>query len=176
MGVSLTDYFAQCCAFSLQQEGGFCDVAGDPGGATNHGITMEALSAVLRRQATVDDVRQLTTAQAQAIYRPHYWLPISCDLMPGAVAQVMFDFGVNAAPQRSAMRLQGVLGVVQDGQVGPKTLAALAAHDPKWVIATLTYSHQVYYRALAGFAEFGNGWLARTQRCQAAAFAMIPAA
>ena len=33
-------FFIPCCSFSLSQEAGFCDVQGDPGGATNHGITI----------------------------------------------------------------------------------------------------------------------------------------
>ena len=172
----MTDYFPQCCAFSLQQEGGFCNVAGDPGGATNHGVTMEVLSAVLGRQATVDDVRQLTTAQAQAIYRPHYWLPVAGDLLPAGVNLVTFDFGINAGPQRSAMLLQGAVGVMQDGYIGPETLAAVTSWSPNLLIASLTNAHEAYYEQLPTFSQFGAGWLARVQRCETAAFGMAGAA
>lgn len=165
--------FSKCCAFTLVQEGGFCNVAGDPGGATNHGITMETLSACLGRQATVDDVKSMTTAQAQAIYLPHYWQPINGDGLPLGVDQVVFDFGVNAGPQRSAMRLQAVVGVKQDGFIGPQTLKAMARLGGEFLIQLLSFNHETYYRALPGFAEFGAGWLARAQRCEVAAMGML---
>lgn len=172
--MSTTTPFDTCCAFTLVQEGGYCNVAGDPGGATNHGVTIGELSAVLGRPATIQDVQNLTTTQAEAIYKPRYWAVINGDNLPAGVNLVTFDFGVNAGPERSALRLQGVLGVMQDGQIGPKTLEALAAHDPKWVISALTYSHISYYQGLAGWAQFGAGWEARASRCQAAALAMLP--
>ncbi|HVE20672.1 MAG TPA: glycosyl hydrolase 108 family protein [Acidocella sp.] len=166
--------FDACCGFSLRQEGGFCDVKGDPGGATNHGITMAELSAVLGRPATVDDVRNLTAAQSEAIYKPRYWVAVSGDALPAGVDLVAFDFGLNAGPRTSAMQLQALIKVEQDGVIGPATLAALATHDRSWVIAALTLSHQAYYRRLPGYGEFGPGWIARTVRCQAAAGAMVP--
>lgn len=164
--------FDACCNFSLRQEGGFCDVQGDPGGATNHGITMAELSAVLGRPATVADVRALTTAKAEAIYKPQYWDAVNGNGLPVGVDQLTMDFGINAGPGASARQLQGLVGAKQDGDIGPATLAAIATRDPAWIITTLTIAHQMYYRQLQGFAEFGAGWIARTERCQAAALKM----
>jgi lysozyme family protein len=48
--------FIRCCGFTLVQEGGFCNVQGDPGGATNHGITMATLSNALGRPANVQEI------------------------------------------------------------------------------------------------------------------------
>jgi lysozyme family protein len=166
--------FDACCGFSLRQEGGFCDVKGDPGGATNHGITMAELSTVLGRPATIADVRAITTAQAESIYRPRYWNAINCDALPAGIDLVVFDFGINAGSGTSVMQLQGLLKVRQDGDVGPVTLEALRTHDGSWVVAALTLSHQAYYRRLPGYSEFGPGWIARTVRCQAAAGLMVP--
>ena len=169
--------FDRCNAFTLAQEGGFCNVKGDPGGATNHGITMGELSAVLGRPATVADVMAVTSAQAAAIYKPRYWDEVSGDGLVCGVDLVVHDFGVMAGPKASAERLQALLGLkVIDGDVGPVTLAAVRAHDPGWLIAMLTYSHIAYYRALPTFAEFGTGWTARAQRARAAAVAMLPTA
>ena len=36
-----------------------------------------------------------------------------------------FDFGVNSGPAESVKTLQGLVGVTQDGSVGPITLAAV---------------------------------------------------
>jgi lysozyme family protein len=166
--------FDACCSFSLRQEGGFCDVKGDPGGATNHGITMAELATVLGRPATIADVRALTAAQAEAIYKPRYWGAVNGDGLPAGVDLVVMDFGINAGPGASARQLQALLHVEQDGDIGPATVMALAPHDRSWVIAALTLSHQAYYRRLPGYSEFGPGWIARTVRCQAAAGLMVP--
>lgn len=167
--------FNACCAFSLMQEGGFCNVAGDPGGATNHGITMAELSAVLGRPATVSDVQNLTAEQAEAIYKPRYWDAVNGDGLPAGVDLMVLDFGINTGPGTSAMALQGLLGVKEDGQIGPVTLDAVKWHDPQWVIAGLSLAHTAHYRGLPGFDEFGDGWLARNGRAQKAASAMASA-
>ena len=36
--------FAACLAFTLKYEGGYVDHPSDPGGATNHGVTIATLS------------------------------------------------------------------------------------------------------------------------------------
>ncbi len=36
--------FADCLAFVLEEEGGYSDMPGDPGGATNMGITRATLA------------------------------------------------------------------------------------------------------------------------------------
>lgn len=166
-------HFNACCQFSLIQEGGFCNTPGDPGGATNHGIAMTELSSVLGHPATVSDVRSLTSAQAEAIYQPRYWDAVNGNGLPAGVDLLVFDFGINAGPGTSAMRLQALIGAEQDGIIGPSTLARLATHNTAMVISTLTVSHQGYYRALSGFSEFGADWIGRTNRAQAAALAMV---
>lgn len=168
--------FMRCCQFSLAQEGGFCNTPGDPGGATNYGITIGELSAVLGRPATVDDVRALTEPQAEAIYKPRYWDAVSGDGLTAGVDAVVLDFAINAGPEASAMRLQGLLRVEQDGEIGRQTLEAVRAHDPRWLITMLTYSHQAYYRALPTFHEFGAAWISRAVRAQAFGMRMAPAA
>jgi lysozyme family protein len=165
--------FPACVQFSLVQEGGFTDTLDDGEIATNHGITMDELSAVLGRQATVDDVRNLTTAQAEAIYLPRYWCPISGDKLPTGVDLCVFDFGINCGPETSAKRLQALIGTEIDGIIGPVTLARLATHNTAMVISTLTISHQAFYRSLPGYSEFGLGWISRTRRCQMASLAML---
>lgn len=165
--------FIRCCSFTLVQEGGFCNVQGDPGGATNHGITLATLTHYLGRPATLQDVQNLTDAEAETIYQPDYWVPIRGDALPAGLDLVVFDFGVTAGPLRSVQRLQALLGVDQDGQDGAATLAALAGQNAASLITTLTYSHIAYYQSLAGYAQFGDGWVARARRASVAAMALV---
>lgn len=168
-----TGNFLRCCAFTLTQEGGFCDVQGDPGGYTNHGVTMAELSAALGRQATVDDVRALTDAQAEAIFLPRYWVPVAGDNLPAGVDLMTFDAGVNIGPGTSVRLLQALVGVTADGIIGPDTLAAVVLREPSWLISGLHLAHERYYQVLDGFAEFGVGWLSRNDRAMAAANGMM---
>jgi lysozyme family protein len=164
--------FAACLAFTLAEEGGYSDTPGDPGAATNMGIDTPTLSAWLGRPATVEDVRSLPRATATLIYDRDYWLPINGDNLPAGVDLVVFDFGVTSGPSTSARVLQTLVGVTADGLIGPGTLAALARHQPSWLIAGLHLAHERYYQGLSGSAEFGEGWLARNDRAMAAANGM----
>ena len=165
--------FDLCCAFSLHAEGGYCNIQGDPGGATNHGITIGELSAVMGKPATIQDVQNLTSTQAEAIYKPRYWDAVNGNGLPKGIDQITFDFGITAGPENSAKLLQSVLGITQDGDIGPVTLAAIAKQTIPDLITWISAAHSVYYRSLPGFAQFGAGWLARVNACQQAAQEMV---
>ena len=163
--------FQACMNFTLSAEGGYCDVPGDAGGATNMGVTQATLSNWLGRPANVEDVQALTRETAEAIYRANYWDAVNGDGLPPGVDLMVFDFGVNVGAGTSAKRLQALIGVETDGEIGPLTLRAVAMHDVKWLITTLGYSQQAYYTAL-NQPEFIDGWLNRTRNRTAMARTM----
>ena len=171
--------FSACWAFSAQQEGGYTSNPADPGnwtgGACGVGACAGTAFGISAAAYPHIDIKTLTQAQAGLIIKADYWDKVNGDELPVGIDLVSSDFAINAGPGTSAMQLQGLLRVKQDGDIGPVTLAALATHDPAWVIAALTLSHQAYYRRLPTFEEFGNGWIARTVRCQAAAGRMVRA-
>lgn len=78
----------------LDREGGFVNDARDPGGATNWGITRNTLREWRGVPVTVDDVRQLTEAEAREIYRARYLRPFD-GIDPQWKAQVV-DIAVNS--------------------------------------------------------------------------------
>ena len=69
--------------------------------------------------------------------------------------------------------LQAAVGVTADGAFGPATLAAVKAADPAAVVNAIAAGRTAFYRSLPTFPHFGDGWLARVARTQAAALAMI---
>lgn len=80
-------------------EGGYVNHPNDPGGETNHGITV----SVARANGYSGDMRDLTKAEAKAIYERQY--VISPGFMPlvaidTAVAEEVIDTGVNMGPPR----------------------------------------------------------------------------
>ncbi|WP_299965215.1 glycosyl hydrolase 108 family protein [uncultured Roseobacter sp.] len=157
--------FSRCIGPILEAEGGFVDHPKDPGGATNMGITFNTLQS-WRRPADIDvnDVRNLTEEEAKQIYRANYWNALSCDELPNGVDLVVFDFGVNAGPGRSAKTLQRVVGVKDDGVIGPITLAAVQAVDPEHIIRRFGELRMEFYRGLDTFPVFGKGWTRRVEK------------
>ncbi len=90
----------------------------------------------------------------------------------------MFDFGVNAGIFGSVRLLQRALGFsgsAVDGCIGPVTLGAAAKANAGSVIGSLFNLQSQYYRGLAEFNVFGQGWLNRTAARRQAALAMLTA-
>jgi lysozyme family protein len=173
----MADTFAACLAFTLQEEGGFTNDPNDPGGATNHGITLATLRGYLGDDGLgVDDIRNIDMATVNAIYHANYWNRLRCDALPAGIDLMVFDHGVNTGTGRAGRMLQqaaGMTGADVDGAIGPRTLAAVARADPAALIADLGSRQRAYYQSLPGFVRYGNGWMARLGRRQTRATAMV---
>jgi Glycosyl hydrolase 108/Predicted Peptidoglycan domain len=170
--------FDACLTLVLGAEGGFSNDPRDRGGATKYGITIGTLTDWRRSRspdATValDDVHALTVEEAKEIYRSRYWNVMRCDDLPGGVDLLVFDFGVNAGPARSARILQEILGVEQDGSIGPVTLNGLNTVTPDKIIRDFSARRLDFYRSLKDFAVFGAGWTNRTNSMLEAALRMV---
>jgi len=161
-----------CLAVTLAHEGGYSDHPSDPGGATNMGITIGRLREVRGRAVTKADVKALTLDEAKAIYERYYWLPIRGGDLPAGVDLATFDFGVNSGPSRGVKYLQAVLGVAQDGAVGPKTIGAASRADGKAVIQKLCAKRLAFMQGLAVWSTFKRGWSRRVADVEAKAVAM----
>ncbi|NOD35289.1 MULTISPECIES: glycoside hydrolase family 108 protein [unclassified Ruegeria] len=165
--------FPRCVDIILSKEGGYVDDPDDPGGATNMGITFDTLKSWRKAPITKKDVKDLSVEEAKQIYRANYWNALSCDDLPAGVDLVAFDFGVNAGTSRSGKLLQRIVGVAQDGQVGPITLAAVKAVDPAHIIRRFSELRLNYYQSLPHFPKFGKGWTNRTNSIEADALKFL---
>lgn len=156
-----SSFFQQCLDLVLAHEGGFVHHTFDPGGATNFGITHKTLSQARGRRAGVEDVRQLSKAEAGAIYRQFYWEPIRAGEMPAGVALAVFDLAVNSGISRAVRLLQSTLGAKVDGVVGAHTLEAACRADAADLIRRLTRARLGFLARLATWPVFGRGWRRR---------------
>lgn len=118
-------------------EGGYVNDPRDSGGETNFGITV----AVARQFGYQAPMREMTRAQAVAIYRARYWDGPGFDEaseISEKIAEELFDTGVNAGPKRAVEFLQIALNalnnqgklyadILEDGDYGPGTERALKA-------------------------------------------------
>lgn len=167
--------FDACLAAVLKYEGGWSDNPADPGGATMKGVTLATYSHWLGRPATKAELRAITDADLQAIYRAGYWNPVRADALPSGVDLIVFDTSVNSGPGRAAKLLQEAAGATVDGAIGPGTLTAVRNMRPGDVIDGFTVKHEAFYRSLPTFATFGKGWLSRLEAVQQLALHMAAA-
>lgn len=162
----------------FDDEGGYCNDAGDPGGPTKYGIIYADLvawrgapknAAIADRIATV---RSVSKDEAAAIYKAKYWTSLRCDDLPAGVDYAVFDFGVNSGIYRAAKFLQRIVGVKSDGIVGGMTLAGVARAKPEAVIDALCDQRMSFLRHLGNWWRFGKGWKARVLHVHADALLM----
>jgi lysozyme family protein len=120
----------------VAREGGYVNDPDDPGGATNHGVTigtMQRLGLDLTGDGRVDatDVKALSRDQAVQIFLDHYYLKPRIDQLPEVLHDTVFDMYVNAGTNAIKV-LQRLLtqmghGLTDDGVIGPITVAACHA-------------------------------------------------
>ncbi len=166
--------FDHALSHTLAHEGGWSDHPKDPGGATNMGVTIGTLK---RLRIDVDgdgdsdiaDLRKLRRADVAKVYRVFYWDAVRADLLPAGVDLAVFDFAVNSGPAQAVKVLQRIVGAVPDGDLGPKTLAALAKADAEMVVVALSDRRLRFLRSLKTWATFGKGWARRVEEIREAA-------
>jgi lysozyme family protein len=150
----------------LKHEGGYVDHPKDPGGATNRGVTIGTLKRLgIDKDGDGDsdvvDLKLLTEAEAVRVFKAFYWDAVQADLLPSGLDYAVADFAVNSGPVRAAQYLQRILGVEDDGHIGPKTLAAVAKANPAAVITALTERRLTFLRGLSTWNTFKGGWQRR---------------
>ncbi|EPX78475.1 holin-associated N-acetylmuramidase [Salipiger mucosus] len=145
----------------VAREGGYVNDPDDPGGATNHGVTihtMRRLGLDLDGDGDVDarDVRHLTREQAIEIFLRHYFEHPRIGELPAPLQATVFDMYVNAGANavKILQRLLGEMGerVSVDGVIGPQTLGAAArahAAAPDHIVDAYGIARRNYYFALA---------------------------
>jgi len=133
----------------------------DPGGATNHGVTihtMRRLGLDLDRDGVVteQDVRVLREDQAVDIFVDHYFERPLISHLPRELQASVFDMYVNAGT--NAVRiLQRLLRdmrieVTVDGVIGPQTIAGSKqgmAAAPEHFVDAYGIARRNYYYSLA---------------------------
>jgi len=180
------------------REGGFVNDPDDPGGATNHGVTI----GTLRRlgldldgdgAVTEADLHRLTPARAADIFLEHYWKRPRIAELPPALQPSVFDMYVNAGSNavKILQRLIVDMGiyVAVDGVIGPQTIAAAEAAQaaaPEHLVDAYGIARRNYYYRLADkrpasrkFARARNGgkggWIRRAEEFISPRYHLTPA-
>jgi lysozyme family protein len=156
----------------LHHEGGYVNHPADPGGMTNLGVTKRVWEEWVGHEVDEAAMRALTPEIVGPMYKAKYWDKIKGDDLPSGVDYAVFDAAVNSGPGRAAKWLQGCVGVEQDGGIGPKTLAAVAKHDPAELVEDYAKRRLSFLMDLPHWVTFGKGWGRRVAAVQTVAATM----
>lgn len=141
----------------LKSEGFYSDHLADPGGKTMYGIT----EAVAREVGYKGDMRELPLDLAKRIYKDRYWDAIKAEQLPAGIRLPVLDAAVNSGPGQATKWLQRALGVLDDGVIGPKTLAAANAANPDALKMRMLGQRLRFMAGLSNWPAFSRGWAIR---------------
>lgn len=163
-------------------EGGYANNPNDRGGETYAGIarvhhpkwngwaivdkykqsqhSSKALNKVLQGNSEVGE-------WVEVFYRVNFWNPIMGDaILNQLTADNIMDFAVNSGVSRAVKYAQRIVGAVEDGVMGPKTIRAINANVDSFVTkykaARLDFLKKIVARDNTQ-SEFMKGWTSRVQ-------------
>lgn len=161
--------FERAFGILIGHEGGYDTTRADPGNwtsgvvgagelrGTKYGISASAYPTI--------DIKALELIDAEAIYKRDYWDPIQGDVLPPALALLVFDAAVNNGKTHAASWLQITVGSKPDGHIGPETLDALkktvAEKGGASVCSEFMAQRMVFMAGLPTWQVFGLGWSRR---------------
>ena len=162
----MKENFKESLALVLKHEGGYVDHPADPGGATMKGITLATFSAFKKRAMTKDELRAISDADVETIYKTGYWDAMRCDELAAGVDLLAFDMAVNKGVGRAARLMQQAAGVKDDGALGPRSMEAINKMPAKDLIVKVSEGRRDFYKGLKTFPVFGRGWLRRVDETE----------
>lgn len=165
--------YPKALAYVLRWEGGYTNHPRDPGGPTKYGITIHDVRLYVKRNANVNDVRNLSLSQAKHIYKTKYWNKVSGDQLPAGLDYAVFDYGVNSGIGRSNRILRRLVGLPTNSiKIDQSVIDAVNKRDPAKLINALVNEREAFLRRLRTFPTFGRGWMRRTRGVRREALAM----
>ncbi len=133
------------------------------------GITIDTYRTYCRRKGrpepTEDDLRNITQAEWSEIFKTMYWDRWQADSINNqSVANILVDW-VWASGVYGIKIPQRILGVDQDGIVGPATLRVLNSTDPAALFANIRNERVAFVERIVQISpsqsRFIRGWLNR---------------
>ena len=164
--------FDSVIGHTLKSEGGYSNHPNDRGGETMYGITksfMEDYKYALPGGKS-KPIKDLTVDDARSLYKAMWDKYNLGYIRDKNLAYVMNDYMINSYAGGVVKRVQRILNsrgasLNVDGLMGPKTLEAIHACDPKWLIDEIIKNRYYHYRdeAQKDSSQFAfyKGWIKR---------------
>jgi lysozyme family protein len=164
--------FRRTWRFLKRWEGGYVDHPSDPGGATNHGLSLRWYKQTVDPEATKETIRALTEEDAISIVEDYWWKgKLYYAIQSQDIADRYFGFVFNMGPRNATRILQRAVNkescttIAVDGVLGPLTVEATNAIYPAKLLTSLRAEAEAFYKRLIkkkpAFNVFENGWLRR---------------
>lgn len=152
----------------MEKEGGYINDPIDPGGATKFGITF----AVWLKNGydkdgdgdiDIEDLKKITQADAFPIAKKKYWDKVAGDeVYSQSVAEILFDWAYNSGYITAVQHVQNIIGTKADGEIGPKTIAAINAYNSKTLFDRIKVERIKFYENIVKHKpsqkKYLNGW------------------
>lgn len=122
------------------------------------------------------DIKNLTRAQADAIYQRDYWPKAWGDDWPMGFDQITYDATVNSGPGRGPLWTCRALGFANDkNRIAAVTKAKNLSTDEKVAAIKRAVSGQrmTFLQGLGTWRHFGKGWSGRCARMEALGVKMV---
>lgn len=168
----MNEIFSLAVSLVLALEGGYSNNKNDRGGATKYGITSSDFRIWrTSNHQKIEPVSVLTKDEAIQIYEKTYWLKHKYNQIAEVnpkIAIFMFQFGVNCGDGTAIKILQRLIGVNDDGIIGPQTLKAISNSNEQELIIKLSESQLERYKELVdnddSQNDFMHGWISRINK------------
>ena len=152
--MTLPTTYADALTYLYGEEGGYTV---DAGGPTRWGVT----EAVARAHGYAGDMQSYPLQDASPVYKPDYWDAVRADELPEAVRFAVFDLAVNSGAHEARRILQRAAGVVDDGDLGPQSMAAIAAENPDALLRRVCGYRELLMIGLSNWPTDSKGWIRR---------------
>ena len=165
--------FNKIFATTLGYEGGVDKTM--KGVVSNMGVTQTAYDAFNKRKnLPIKNVEGVSWGEARDIGYEDYYIDSKIDkLYSGRLKGAAFDYEYNSGGRKSIKAIQGIIGVKQDGKVGPKTQKALKEYIKKngqdAIVENLLNEREQYLTDLTisnpqKYGKYTQGWANRIQK------------
>jgi lysozyme family protein len=156
--------FRPAVLYVLENEGGYSNYPGDPGGPTNFGITQKDMPDI--------DTRKISQDDAIRWYEVNRWNKAPwASIEDQSVCTKLFDAAVNNGARTAVMLAQHVLsfrGDAIDGGLGPVTVGAINRDDPAAFLEDFVEALVLHYKVLEQhnpkLTIFDHGWMVRARK------------
>lgn len=156
---------------SFTKNGGWTNIRSDPGNWTGGKVGVGELKGTKYGIAANTyphlDIKNLTLAEADAIYVRDYWPKAWGDDWPIGLDQVTYDATVNSGPGRGPLWSCRALGYSKADRSAPAKAQTLSVDKLVSVIKKAVSIRLSFLHALSTWSIFGKGWGGRCARMEA---------
>ena len=161
-------FFKTALTLILKLEGGWSHHADDPGGATNHGITLKTYQHAINHHivpkpqtSPLQALKTIKKDEVTTIYYELFWRRAHCQELPASLALMHFDAAVNHGVTRAIKFLQAAIAAEIDGEWGPETKTKSQTAPLQRTLDAYQEVRENHYKTRPHFKTFGRGWLKR---------------